>query len=69
MQDKKKGRLAYNLKVKEAFEIRRHDCGPGRGLNEDNGAYLKTDIWDPVLNTLDSWSTRMKREQMGGRAG
>ena len=54
MQDKKKGRLAYNLKVKEAFEIRRHDCGPGRGLNEDNGAYLKTDIWDPVLNTLDS---------------
>ena len=52
MQDKKKGRLAYNLKVKEAFKIRRHDCGPGRGLNEDNGAYLKTDIWDPVLNTL-----------------
>lgn len=52
MQDKKKGRLAYNLKVKEAFEIRRHDCGPGKGLNEDNGAYLKTDIWDPVLNSL-----------------
>ena len=54
MQDKKKGRLAYNLKVKEAFEIRRHDCGPGRGLNEDNGAYLKTDIWDAVLNALDT---------------
>ena len=54
MQDKKKGRLAYNLKVKEAFEIRRHDCGPGRGLNKDNGAYLKTDIWDPVLNALDT---------------
>ena len=36
MQDKKKG-LAYNLKVREAFEIRRHNCGPGKGLNEDNG--------------------------------
>ena len=54
MQDKKKGRLAYNLKVREAFEIRRHNSGPGKGLNEDNGAYLRTDIWDPVLNTLDT---------------
>ena len=49
MQDKKKGRLAYNLRMREAFEIRSHDSGPGKGLNEDNGAYLKTDIWDPVL--------------------
>ena len=52
MQDKKKGRLGYNLRMREAFEIRRHDSGPGKGLNEDNGAYLKTDIWDPVLKTL-----------------
>ena len=48
----KKGRLGYNLRMREAFEIRRHDSGPGKGLNEDNGAYLKTDIWDPVLKTL-----------------
>ena len=52
MQDKKKGRLGYNLRMREAFEIRCHDSGPGKGLNEDNGAYLKTDIWDPVLKSL-----------------
>ena len=52
MQDKKKRRLGYNLRMREAFEIRRHDTGPGKGLNEDNGAYLKTDIWDPVLKSL-----------------
>ena len=51
MQDKKKRRLTYNLRMREAFEIRRHDSGPGKGLNEDNGAYLKTDIWDPVLRS------------------
>ena len=53
MQDKRKRRLDYGLKVREAFEIRRHNCGPGRGLNEDNGAYLKTDLWDPVLRGID----------------
>ena len=43
---------SYNLRMREAFEIRRYDSGPGKGLNEDNGAYLKTDIWDPVLKNL-----------------
>ena len=52
IRNKHKSRLAYDLKVREAFEIRQHNSGPGRGLNEDNGAYLKTDIWDPVLKTL-----------------
>ena len=52
MQDKKKGRLTYNLRMREAFEIRRHESGPGKGLNEDNGAFLKTDMWDPVLKSL-----------------
>ena len=65
MQDKKKGRLAYNLKVREAFEIRRHNSGPGKGLNEDNGAYLRTDIWDPVLNTLDTWACRRNGNKWG----
>ena len=51
MQDKKKGRLTYNLKMREAFEIRKQDTGPGKGLNEDNGAFLKTDIWDPMLKS------------------
>ena len=52
MQDKRKRKLAYDLRIREALEIRWHDCGPGKGLNEDNGAYVKTDIWDPVLRSL-----------------
>ena len=24
----------------------------GKGLNEDMGSYIKTDIWDPVLSTF-----------------
>ena len=54
VQDKNKNRLGYNLRMREAFEIRRQETGPGKGLNDDNGAYLKTDIWDPVLRTLSS---------------
>ena len=49
MQGKRRRKLEYDLCVREALEIRKHDCGPGRGLNEDMGAYVKTDIWDPVL--------------------
>ncbi len=53
MQDKNKKRLSYNLKVREALEIRRHNSGPGNGLNEDMGAYIKTgDLWDPALHTV-----------------
>ena len=52
MQGKNKSRLAYDMRIREALEIRHYNSGPGRGLNEDMGAYVKTDIWDPVLNTL-----------------
>ena len=52
MQDKNKKRLTYNLKIREALDIRRHNCGPGKGMNEDMGAYVKTDIWDPALHTV-----------------
>ena len=51
MQGKNKSRLAYDMRIREALEIRHHNSGPGRGLNEDMGAYVKTDIWDPGLNT------------------
>ena len=51
-EGKHKQKLAYDLKDREAIEIRRHGSGPGIGLNEEMGAYMKTDIWDPVLNTL-----------------
>ena len=27
----------------------RDNCGPGSGLNEDMGAYVKTSQWDPVF--------------------
>ena len=53
-QGKSKRKLMYDLKIREALEIRRNQCGPGHGLNEDMGAYVKTDIWDPVLRTMDS---------------
>ena len=53
-QDKNKKRLTYNIKIREALEIRRHGSGPGRGLNEDMGSYVKTDIWDPVLHSIGS---------------
>jgi hypothetical protein len=52
MQGKKKKRLAYDLKICEALEIRRNNCGPGKGLNEDMGANVKSDMWDPVLNNI-----------------
>ena len=48
----KNKKLNCDLKVREAFEIKKANCGPGKGLNEDMGAYIKTDIWDPVLNHI-----------------
>ena len=53
LQAKTKRKLEYDLKIREALEIRRNKCGPGKGLNEDNGAHVKSDIWDPVLHTMD----------------
>ena len=66
MQGKKKKKLAYDMRVREALEIRRHGSGPGKGLNEDNGAYLKTDIWDTVLNSIGKW---MRSGCVGGGGG
>ena len=48
----RKKELMYDLRVREAIEIRKHNSGPGRGLNEDHGAYFKTDMWDPVLGGM-----------------
>ena len=52
MQNKNKRKLGYDLRVREAMEIRRHKSGPGSGLNEDTGAYIKTEMWDPVLSSI-----------------
>ena len=54
MSGKNKRKLNYDLKVREALEIRRHDSGPGRGLNEDMGAYAKTHAWNVVFNQMDN---------------
>ena len=52
--NKNKNKLTYDLKIREALEIRRHNCGPGNGLNEDFGAYVRTTQWNPVFHQMDS---------------
>ena len=52
MSGKNKKRLAYDLKIREALEIKRQNCGPGSGLNEDFGAYVKTSQWNAVLHAV-----------------
>ena len=52
MQEKNKHQLDYNIKIREAMEIRRHNSRPRKGLNEDMGAYIRTNMWDPVLNKI-----------------
>ena len=52
MANKNKKRLAYDLKVREALEIKRQNSGPGSGLNEDFGAYVKTSQWNPVFHSM-----------------
>ena len=52
--NKNKKKLTYDLKVREALEIRRRDCGPYRGLNEDYGAFVKTTMWNPVFHQMDN---------------
>ena len=53
MTGKNKRKLDYDLKIWEALEIRKANCGPGKGMNEDWGSYVKTDAWNTVFNTMD----------------
>ena len=53
MSGKNKKKLNYDLKVAEALEIRKANCGPGKGLNKNWGAYVKTDAWNQVFNAMD----------------
>ena len=50
---KNKKKLTYDVKVREAFEIRCRNCGPGHGLNEDLGAYVRTLMWNPVFQQMN----------------
>ena len=52
MSGKSKKGLSYGLKVREALEIKRQNSGPGQGLNEDFGAYVKTTQWNPVFHEM-----------------
>ena len=54
MSNKSKKKLTYDLKIREALEIRKRNCGPGHGLNEDYGAYVKTTMWNPVFHQMDN---------------
>ena len=52
MQDKNKKRVSFNLEVRKALNIRRHNSGPEKCLNEALGAYIKTDLWEPALHLI-----------------
>ena len=41
-----------HLRVAEALGIRRLVCGPGKGLNEDYGSYVRTDAWTTVFRNM-----------------
>ena len=42
MTGKNKKKLDYDQKVCEALEIKKENCGPRKGINEDRGSYVKT---------------------------
>ena len=46
MSGKNKKKLNYYLKVGEALEIKKANCGA-------DIAYVKTDAWNPEFNTID----------------
>ena len=50
--NKNKNKLKYDLRIKESLYIHRYNCGPGRGMNEDWGSYVKTNAWTPVFNRM-----------------
>ena len=52
LQNKNKNKLKYDLRIKEALYIKKYNCGPGHGMNEDWGAYVKTTAWTPVFNRM-----------------
>ena len=52
MNAKTKAKLKRDLRIREVLEIQRHNCGPGQGMNEDWGSYVKTTQWGPVYSGL-----------------
>ena len=42
----------FDLRVMENLFIKKYNCGPGKGMNEDFGSYVTTTQWQPVFNKL-----------------
>ena len=53
--DRRNKNLKYDLRIGEALNIKRYNCGPGKGMNEDFGSYVTTTQWQPVFNKLGRW--------------
>ncbi len=44
----------FPRKVREALEIRRLKTGPGHGINQDMGDYVKTNHWNDLLEAINN---------------
>ena len=51
-QNKNKSALQKDLFIRESLEIRRNESGRGKGLNDDESRYVKTNAWGPILKKL-----------------
>ena len=50
--DERQKNPKFDLRVREALYIRRYQCGPGKGMNQDYGSYVNTNQWQPVFNRM-----------------
>ena len=50
--DNRKKNPKYELRLMEALYIRRFNCGPNNGMNEDMGSYVTHNQWQPVFNRM-----------------
>ncbi len=44
----------FPRKVREALEIRRLNTGPGHGLNQDMGDYVRTNHWNDLFEAINN---------------
>ena len=42
----------FDLRVRESLYIRRYNCGPSRGMNQDYGSYVTSNQWQPFFNRM-----------------
>ena len=50
--DERQKNPKFDLRVREALYIRRFQCGPGKGMNQDYGSYVTNNQWQPVFNRM-----------------